>query len=111
MGRRRKSKDVLNPMKSQPSEPSEPSEADKEREILLKQFRAYLHLAITAKQTGQDKELEAMPGPNTMTYCMELAELPDTDLAWELSRPVVAILDQIKDVSIPCENTLRRKDE
>jgi len=78
---------------------------------LLKQFRAYLHLAITAKQTGQDKELEALPGPNMTVYCKELAELPDTDLAWELSRPVVAILDQINDVSIPCENTLRRKDE
>jgi hypothetical protein len=45
------------------SQPSEPSEVDKEREILLKQFRACLHLAITAKQTGQDKELEVMPGP------------------------------------------------
>ena len=57
-------------------QPSKPSEADKERENLLKQFRAYLHLAITAKQTGQDKQLEAMPGPNMLTYCRALAELP-----------------------------------
>jgi hypothetical protein len=95
-------------MKPQPSEPSEP---DKEREILLKQFRAYLHLTITAKQTGQDKQLEAMPGPNMMVYCKELAELPDTNLAWELASPVVAILDQIKDVSCCCEGILRSKDE
>ena len=60
-------------------QPSEPSEADQEHEILLKQFRAYLHLVITAKQTGQDKELEALPGPNMMAYCMELAKVvPDT---------------------------------
>ncbi len=38
MGWRGKFKGVLNTMKSQPSEPSE---TDKEREILLKQFRAY----------------------------------------------------------------------
>lgn len=93
------------------SQPSEPSEVDKEREILLKQFRAYLHLAITANQTGQDKELEALPGPDMTMYCKEMAELPDTDLAWELSRPVVAILDKIKDVSCRCEGTLRRQDE
>jgi len=53
---------------------SGPSEADKEREILLKQFRAYLHLAITAKQTGQDKQLEAMPGPRIQDYCRVLAK-------------------------------------
>jgi hypothetical protein len=93
------------------SQPSESSETDKEQDALLKQFRAYLHLAITAKQTGQDKELEAMPGPNTMSYCMELANLPDNTLAWELSCPVTALLDQISDVSSRCEGTLRRKDE
>jgi hypothetical protein len=42
---------------------------------------------------------------------MELAELPDNGLAWELSRPVVAILDQIFNVSCRCEGTLRRQDE
>ncbi len=76
-------------------QPSESSEADKEREILLKQFRAYLHLAITAKQTGQDKELEALPGPNTPAYCRVLAELPDNSLAGELAKPVRAIVEQI----------------
>jgi hypothetical protein len=92
-------------------QPSEPSEADKEREILLKQFRAYLHLAITAKQTGQEKQLEAMPGPNLMTYCMELAKLPDNTLSWELSRPVVAMLEQLADVAHCGEAVLQRTDE
>ena len=93
------------------SQPSEPSEADKERESLLKQFRAYLHLAITARQTGQDKELKAMPGPDMTVYCRALANLPDYTLAQELSSPLTAILDQIKDVSCCCEGILRRKDE
>ena len=82
-----------------------PSEADKEREILLKQFRAYLHLAITAKQTGQEKQLEAMPGHNT------LAGLPDNKLAAELAWPVVAVLAQISEASIICEANMRRQDE
>ena len=80
------------------SQPSEPSETDKEREILLKQFRAYLHLAITAKQTGQDKKLEAMPGPQMRDYCHMLAKLPDNTLARELATPVGAILGQIEAV-------------
>ena len=95
-------------MKPQPSEPSEP---DKEHDALLKQFRAYLHLAITAKQTGQDKQLEAMPGPDMMTYCRALAELPDNTLAGELADSVSAIFDQMNKVSLRCENTLRRQDE
>ena len=81
-------------------ESSPPTEMDKEREILLKQFRAYLHLAITAKQTGQDKALEALPGPNTSSYCRVLAELPDNTLASELAKPVQAILDQIDDAAM-----------
>jgi hypothetical protein len=92
-------------------QPSEPSEADKEREILLKQFRAWLHLAITAHQTGQDKQLEAMPGPNLMTYCRALSKLPEYTLAAELSRPVTAVLEQISHVANSCQGILRRKDE
>jgi hypothetical protein len=90
-------------------QPSEPSEADKEREILLKQFRAYLHLAITAKQTGQDKELEALPGPNASTYCRVLAELPDNTLASELAGPVCAILKQIDDAAMHFHRPLHHK--
>jgi hypothetical protein len=93
------------------SQPSEPSEADKECEILLKQFRAYLHLAITAKQTGQKKQLEALPGSNFLSYCRLLAEQPEYTLAQELSRPVEAVLDQISRVVNICEGTLRRQDE
>jgi hypothetical protein len=57
------------------SQPREPSAADQKRDALLKVFRAYLHLVITAHQTGQAKQLKAMPGPHLMTYCRELAEL------------------------------------
>jgi len=92
-------------------QPSEPSEADKEREILLKQFRAYLHLVITAHQTGQAKQLEALPGPNFMSYCRVLAEMPDNTLASELAAPITAILLQINKIAPQCEGTLRRKDE
>ena len=78
---------------------------------MLKQFRAYLHLAITAKQTDQGKKLEAIPGPNTLTYCLELAELTDNTLARELAWPVVAVLDQISHVTNVCEGTLAGQDE
>ena len=78
---------------------TEPEKTKQEREILLKEFRAYLHLAITAKQTGQEKQLEAMPGPNMLTYYRVLAELPEYTLAQELSRSVEAVLNQISHVA------------
>ena len=90
---------------------SESSGADKEREILLKEFRAYLHLVITAHQTGQAKQLKALPGPNFMSYCRVLAEMPDNTLASELVAPITAILLQISEIVPRCEGTLRRKDE
>jgi hypothetical protein len=90
--------------------PSEPPEADQKRDALLKQFRAHLHLVITARQTGQAKQLAAMPGPDLMSYCLPLAELPDHTLASELAAPVTAILDQISKITPPCEGTLRRQD-
>lgn len=92
-------------------QPSESPETDQDREALLKQFRAYLHLVITARQTGKDKELAAMDGPNMLTYCRALAELPDNTLAGELSRPVAAVLNQLADVSNYCEASLKRQDE
>jgi hypothetical protein len=92
-------------------QPSEPSETDKEREILLKQFRAYLHFAITAHQIGQAEKLKAMPGPNMTVYCKELAKLPDNTLAIELATPVTSILYLISEQSSPCEGILLRKDE
>jgi hypothetical protein len=82
------------------SESPESFGPDKEQELLLKQFRAHLHLAITVKQTGQDKQLEAMPGPKTRDYCRALAELPDNTLAAELARPVLAILNQIDEAAM-----------
>jgi hypothetical protein len=45
MGRRWKAKSILNDMTSQPSEPSKEA---LNRDALVKQFRAYLHLAGTA---------------------------------------------------------------
>ncbi len=98
-------------MATEQPQPSTPSAADQEREILLKQFRAYLHLAITAEQTGQAKQLEALPGPNLMSYCLALAELPDNGLAHELAAPLIGILRQISEISPRCEGTLRRQDE
>lgn len=98
-------------MKTEPKKEMSPAEAEKEREALLKEFRAYLHLVITAHQTGQAKKLEAMDGPNLMTYCRALAEWPDNTLASELAVPIMAILQQIEKITGPCEGTLRRKDE
>jgi len=91
-------------------EPSKPAETDQERDALLKQFRAYLHLAITAHQTGQAKQLKTVPGPNLMAYCRALAELPDNTLARELAAPVTAILQEISKIAPPCEGTLRGQD-
>jgi hypothetical protein len=93
------------------SPPSPPSGANKKRNDWLQHFRAHLHLAITAKQTGQTKKLDDLPGPRTQDYCRELAKLPDNTLALELATPVTAILDQISSVSSLCEAILRFKDE
>jgi len=80
-------------------QPAEPSETDKERDALLKEFRAYLHLVITAGQTTRLKELAALPGPRMRDYCHLLAKWPGNILAGELSAPVVAVLDQLKAVA------------
>src|ERR1035437_3008103 len=77
------------------SQPSSPSDADKERDALLKEFRAWLHLVITAHQTGQAKQLAAMPGPQMRDYCHRLAKLPGNTLACELSAAVGAVLEQL----------------
>jgi hypothetical protein len=80
-----------------PSEPgsSGSSSKNKDHDDLLKQFRTYLHLVITAQQTDRTKELKALPGPQIQDYCRELAQLPDNTLARELSAPVTAIIEQI----------------
>ena len=62
---------------------------------MLKQFRAYLYMAITAHQIGQAKKLEAMPGPQMRDYCHMLAKLPGNTLACELSAAVGAVLEQL----------------
>ncbi|MGD1090140.1 MAG: hypothetical protein ABR955_15655 [Verrucomicrobiota bacterium] len=98
-------------MKSPPSPPSDEDKENKKRDDLVKQFRAYLHLVITAKQNGQDKNLEAWDGPRMQDYCRALTQLPENTLAWELSRPLVAIIDQIFRVSRLFESILRSNDE
>ncbi len=75
----------------------------KQRDIALRQFRAYLHLAITARQTGKDRELAALPGPNSLTYCRALAKVPKDVLAIELSSPVRALVCQMQTVASACE--------
>ncbi len=82
------------------SQPSGPSQTDKNRDNLLKQFRAYLHLAITASQTGQTKQFKAMPGPNMMTYCRLLADMPEWTLAREIASSVDAVIEQINDATM-----------
>jgi hypothetical protein len=67
---------------------------------LVKEFRAYLHLVITAGQLGRSKELEALPGAEMAAYCRALAEQPGNTLARELAEPVRAILKLINDVTI-----------
>ncbi len=66
---------------------------------LIKEFRAYLHLVITARQMGRTKQLEALPGPGMAAYCRVIAELPDNTLAGELASPLRAILEQIERVA------------
>ena len=90
---------------------SPPVEANKEQDALLKQFRAYLHLVITAQQTGRTRKLKTLPGPQLHDYCGALAHRPDNMLAGELAQPVVAILDQMSELARGYEEILRRKDE
>ncbi len=83
---------------------SPPSAADQQRNELLKDFRAWLHLAITASQTGHAGKLPAMPGPIVMGWCRKLAKMPDHALASELSCSVTAILNRV--LKKPCFNKL-----
>jgi hypothetical protein len=57
--------------------PAAPADLQKNRDLFLKQFRAYLRLVITAHQNRQAKQLKEMDGPNLMTYCMKLAPCCD----------------------------------
>ncbi|HEX5219818.1 MAG TPA: hypothetical protein VFZ59_09645 [Verrucomicrobiae bacterium] len=57
-------------------------------EDLVKEFRAYLHLAITAGQMGQSQQLKTLPGPWIGDYCRALAKLPGNKLAGELAGSV-----------------------
>jgi hypothetical protein len=91
------------------SQSPEPPISDKDRKILLKQFRAYLHLAITAGQIAHEKQLKALPGPNMVSYCMELAKLPGNTLAGELAKPVWAVLKQIEEAAMYFHRPLFQK--
>jgi len=82
----------------------------KQRDVALRQFRAYLHLAITARQSGRDKEFQALPGPDSLTYCQALAKVPDNVLATEVSQPIRALLFQIQTVATSCEVRLSGPD-
>ncbi len=88
---------------------SPPSAADQQRNELLKDFRAWLHLAITASQTGHAGKLPAMPGPIVMGWCRKLAKMPDHALASELSCSVTAILKQIHNVALVLYQPIFRK--
>jgi hypothetical protein len=91
--------------------PSDSSDDKLNQEALIRQFRAHLHLAITARQTGQSKQFKELPGPHTETYCRALANLPDNTLAGELAAPIMAILNEISRASAPFQATLLRNDE
>jgi hypothetical protein len=90
-------------------QPDQPAEADPERDALLKEFRAYLHLVITAKQTGQEEQLAALPGPNLISYCRALAGMPDNTLAGELAGPVLALFKQIDEAAMHFYRPLYQK--
>jgi hypothetical protein len=82
----------------------------RQRDIVLRQFRAHLHLAVTAGQTGRQTEFASLPGPNSLTYCQALAKLPGHTLTIEMGQPVRALLAQIDAVSAACEDRLASPD-
>jgi len=93
---------VNNMNKTQPQKPPFTGGAEM-RDITIRQFRAYLHLAITACQTDRDKEFAKLPGPNSLTYCRTLAEMPGKKMAGVLACPINAVLDQMRSVARECE--------
>ena len=78
----------------------------RQRDLAVRQFHAYLHLAITARHSRRDAEFAALPGPNTLTYCQALAKAPDHLLARELAVPIQAVVDQLSQVASCCEHRL-----
>jgi hypothetical protein len=94
-----------------PAEPQTPLTGEaRQRDIALRQFRAHLHLAITARQTGRDQEFKALPGPKSLTYCRALAKLPGPTLTAELAQPIRAVLCQMQSVAAACEARLSGPD-
>ena len=73
------------------------------RDLTIRQFHAYQHLAITARQTDRDKEFARLPGPNSLTYCRTLADMPGKRMAGVLACPINAVLDQMQSVAGECE--------
>ena len=79
------------------------SQPDRQRDLVVRQFRTHVHLAVTAWQTKNKLKFPALPGPDSLTYCQALAQFPDHVLAGELTEPVDAILEQIYSVARACE--------
>jgi hypothetical protein len=90
------------------SSPCEPATTEAYKN-LVKPFQAYLHLVITAEQTGLNYGLANVPGLRMRDYCPSLASLPRNTLASELAKPVRAILEQIRKVSRICERRMIHK--
>jgi hypothetical protein len=87
-----------------------PDAPDPQSDALVRQFRAYLHQVISAEPTRPGKPSTALPGPTILSYARALAGLPDHPLARELSRPLVAILDQMTRLADFYEGMLLRTD-
>jgi len=85
--------------RSQKGKTSAAVQAD--RDFLVRQFRAHLHLAITAQMIGGEQALEARQGAAAVRFCRALVYLPEAALVRELAYPVKALLEEVKDVATP----------
>ena len=89
----------MNPNPESQWKPEQPT-LSPEQTDLIQNFRTYLHVVITAAQTGQSAKLEQLAGPTLAGYSLALAKLPDNALAREISRPAVAMVKAIEEATI-----------
>ena len=93
----------------EPYRTPEPTPLTPEQQTLLKDFRAYLHLVMTAGQTGQKAKLAGLPGPKLDGYCLAMAKLPDNQLAKELAKAVCPVAEAVYQVMEACTAALSKE--
>ena len=90
----------------EPYRTPEPTPLTPEQQNLITNFRTYLHVVMTAGQTGQTAELTTPPGPTLAGYGLDMAKLPQNRLAWELGKAVNSLTEAVFGAAFACSGSI-----